>query len=183
MIECFKHSFTLCHSSLGLDVLQRLVKVRSWTLSLMTICSLEGKYTTSRINLGESVLVLGSYNVIVTVACKYCVLQASPTCRRVSMSYFLCGCCRSDVSEDEMDEEDIQKIIIVTQTVASHRKHPGGDRTGNFTTRTKITSDLAQAINDGLYFYEQDLYSEISEPSHSSRNVSKIIDVWVCDNG
>ena len=86
----------------------------------------------------------------------------------------LCGGCRSDVSEDEMDEDDIQKIIIVTQANASYRKHPGGDRTSNFITRTKITSDLAQAINDGLYFYEQDLYSdEISEPIHSSRNVSE----------
>ena len=56
-----------------------------------------------------------------------------------------------------MDDQDVQKIIIVTQTppAAAVRKHPGGDRTGSFTSRTKITSDLAQAINDGLYFYEQ----------------------------
>lgn len=60
-----------------------------------------------------------------------------------------------------MDEEDIGKIIIVTQTPAYQRKHPGGDRTTNFTSRPKITSDLAQAINDGLYFYEQDLYSDV----------------------
>ena len=77
------------------------------------------------------------------------------------------------MSEDEMDEEDIQKIIIVTQPPPYLRKHPGGDRTGNFTTRTKITSDLAQAINDGLYFYEQDLVSEMPEPSHSAKNVSQ----------
>ena len=61
----------------------------------------------------------------------------------------------SDTSEDEMDDQDIQKIIIVTQTSPVHRKHPGGDRTGNFTSKTKISSDMAQAINDGLYFYEQ----------------------------
>ena len=61
-----------------------------------------------------------------------------------------------------MDDQDVQKIIIVTQTPpAAVRKHPGGDRTGSFTSRTKITSDLAQAINDGLYFYEQVRYRYI----------------------
>ena len=37
------------------------------------------------------------------------------------------------------------------------RKHGGQDRTGDFLPRSKITSDLARAINDGLYYYEQDL--------------------------
>lgn len=73
-----------------------------------------------------------------------------------------------------MDEEEIQKIIIVTQTSAVLRKHPGGDRTSNYTTRNKMTSDLAQAINDGLYFYEQDLYDDLYETGHSSRSVSII---------
>ncbi len=98
----------------------------------------------------------------------------------------LCVSARSDVSEDEMDEEDIGKIIIVTQTPAYHRnkhtggdsKHPGGDRTSNFTSRPKITSDLAQAINDGLYYYEQDLYSEVSDSSHTVSKVSQPL--WVC---
>ena len=62
---------------------------------------------------------------------------------------------RSDTSEDELEDQDIQKILIVIQTPPAVRKHPGGDRTGNFTTRNKMTSDIAQAINDGLYFYEQ----------------------------
>lgn len=54
-----------------------------------------------------------------------------------------------------MDDQDVQKILIVTQTPPANRKHPGGDRTGNFTNRAKMSSDVAQAINDGLYFYEQ----------------------------
>ena len=62
---------------------------------------------------------------------------------------------RSDTSEDEMDDQEIQKIIIVTQTPPSFRKHPGGDRTGQYQSRSKLTADIAQAINDGLYFYEQ----------------------------
>ena len=61
----------------------------------------------------------------------------------------------SDTSEDEMDDQDVQKIIIVTQTPPAYKKHPGGDRTGNFISRPKMTTDMAAAINDGLYFYEQ----------------------------
>ena len=64
---------------------------------------------------------------------------------------------RSDISEDdeEIDDQDIQKIIIVTQTPPAFKKHPGGDRTGQSYNRSKLTADIAQAINDGLYFYEQ----------------------------
>ena len=64
---------------------------------------------------------------------------------------------RSDTSEDdeEIDDQDVQKIIIVTQTPPAFKKHPGGDRTGQSYNRSKLTADIAQAINDGLYFYEQ----------------------------
>ena len=54
-----------------------------------------------------------------------------------------------------MDDQELQKLLIVTQTHPSFRKHPGGDRTGNFISRAKMTSEVAQAIDDGLYFYEQ----------------------------
>ena len=54
----------------------------------------------------------------------------------------------------------INKILIVTQTPPALRKHPGGDRTGDFVPRSKITADLAKVINDGLYYYEQDLAEE-----------------------
>ena len=70
----------------------------------------------------------------------------------------MCVCCffRSDTSEDELDDTDIQQIIIVMQTPPAFiRKHPGGDRTGQSYNRSKLTADIAQAINDGLYFYEQ----------------------------
>lgn len=36
-------------------------------------------------------------------------------------------------------------------------KHEGHNRTGDWTTRVKMTQDLEQAINDGLYYYEEDL--------------------------
>ncbi|CAK8697371.1 unnamed protein product [Clavelina lepadiformis] len=61
-------------------------------------------------------------------------------------------------SDDDVTDADIRKIIIVTQTPPAFRKHPGGDRTGSFTTRPKMTQDLASVINDGLYYYEQELW-------------------------
>uniref|UniRef100_A0A3B5L5M5 La ribonucleoprotein 1B n=1 Tax=Xiphophorus couchianus TaxID=32473 RepID=A0A3B5L5M5_9TELE len=63
-----------------------------------------------------------------------------------------------DDSDYELDDQDVNKILIVTQTPPYLRKHPGGDRTGNHESRAKITADLAKAINDGLYYYEQDLW-------------------------
>ncbi|XP_054653148.1 la-related protein 1 isoform X7 [Dunckerocampus dactyliophorus] len=63
-----------------------------------------------------------------------------------------------DDSDYELDDQDVNKILIVTQTPPYLRKHPGGDRTGNHESRAKLTADLAKAINDGLYYYEQDLW-------------------------
>uniref|UniRef100_A0A673LQF3 La-related protein 1B-like n=1 Tax=Sinocyclocheilus rhinocerous TaxID=307959 RepID=A0A673LQF3_9TELE len=65
-----------------------------------------------------------------------------------------------DDSDDELDDRDVNKILIVTQTPPHLRKHPGGDRTGNHVSRAKLTTDLAKAINDGLFYYEQDLWTK-----------------------
>ena len=62
-------------------------------------------------------------------------------------------------SDYELDDHDVNKILIVTQTPPHLRKHPGGDRTGNHESRARITADLAKAINDGLYYYESDLWT------------------------
>ncbi|XP_015600652.1 la-related protein 1B isoform X3 [Cephus cinctus] len=74
----------------------------------------------------------------------------------------------SEWSEDDEDYElsdrDINKLLIVTQTTAAIPsripKHEGHDRTGDWTTRVKMTQDLEQAINDGLFYYEEDLWTE-----------------------
>lgn len=76
-----------------------------------------------------------------------------------------------DDSDYELDDQDVNKILIVTQTPPYLRKHPGGDRTGNHESRAKITSDLAKTINDGLYYYEQDLWK--GEEQIESSKVSK----------
>jgi la-related protein 1 len=38
-------------------------------------------------------------------------------------------------------------------------KHEGHDRTGDWSTRVKMSQDLAQVINDGLNYYEDDLWT------------------------
>lgn len=68
----------------------------------------------------------------------------------------------SDDEYDEMDDQDISKLVIITQTPPVNRKVSVHDkeRTGVAFSRSKITSELAKAINDGLYYYEQDLNSK-----------------------
>lgn len=65
-------------------------------------------------------------------------------------------------SDYEIDDQDVNKILIVTQTPPYMRKHPG-DNTGNHVCHAKITSGLAKVINDGLHYYEQDLWMGQSE--------------------
>ncbi|KAM4809128.1 la-related protein 1B isoform 2-T2 [Rhinophrynus dorsalis] len=71
-----------------------------------------------------------------------------------------------DDSDYEIEDKDLNKIIIVTQTPPHLKKHPGGDRTGNHVSRAKMTSELAKVINDGLYYYEQDLWMDEGEPDY-----------------
>ncbi|RLV97363.1 hypothetical protein DV515_00011850, partial [Chloebia gouldiae] len=66
-------------------------------------------------------------------------------------------------SDYEIDDQDVNKILIVTQTPPYVKKHPCGDHAGNRVYRAKITSELAKVINDGLYYYEQDLWMDQSE--------------------
>ena len=76
-------------------------------------------------------------------------------------------------TDGEIDDHDVNKILIVTQTPPYLRKHPGGDRTGNHTSRSKLTSELVKVINDGLYYYEQDLWDDINEPEYATIKVSQ----------
>lgn len=71
----------------------------------------------------------------------------------------------SEWSEDEDDYEisdhEINKLLIVTQASshlpARYSKHEGYDRTGDYTSRVKMSQDLEHAINDGLAYYEDEL--------------------------
>lgn len=80
-----------------------------------------------------------------------------------------------DESDYELSDRDINKLLIVTQVV-NHRapKHEGHDRTGDWTTRTKITQDLEQVINDGMVKYEEDLWTEPEKKSTCYKTVNII---------
>uniref|UniRef100_A0A8C1YGA7 La ribonucleoprotein 1, translational regulator n=1 Tax=Cyprinus carpio TaxID=7962 RepID=A0A8C1YGA7_CYPCA len=77
-------------------------------------------------------------------------------------------------SDCEIDDRDVNKILIVTQTPPYLRKHPGGDRTGNHTSRSKLTCELVKVINDGLYYYEQDLWDDTYEPEYATIKVKAL---------
>ena len=62
-----------------------------------------------------------------------------------------------DENIDEVDDSVIQNIIIVAQTPPVHRKHPGGDRTGAFISKSKMSVENARIINEGLWNYEQEI--------------------------
>ncbi|CAB0044350.1 unnamed protein product [Trichogramma brassicae] len=86
----------------------------------------------------------------------------------------------SEWSEDEEDFElsdnDINKLLIVTQNTASTRapKHDGYDRTGDWTSRVKISQELFETINDGLYYYEEDLWNQRDGATSSSGSYKTI---------
>ena len=55
-----------------------------------------------------------------------------------------------------MDDKEVAKILVVTQNPrARDATKRTLDRTGDYETRAKMSSDLAQAINDGLLYYEK----------------------------
>jgi hypothetical protein len=74
----------------------------------------------------------------------------------------------SDESDNEITDAELNKLLIVTQPYTPgtrNKKHEGYDRTGSgsYSSRVKMSQDMAQAINDGLYFYEEDLWGESDE--------------------
>lgn len=79
-----------------------------------------------------------------------------------------------DESDYELSDRDVNKILIVTQVGHRPPKHEGYDRTADFTSRTKITQDLEQVINDGLFNYEEDLWTSDAPVSNNYRTVNLI---------
>ncbi|KAI9388141.1 hypothetical protein POPTR_009G018100v4 [Populus trichocarpa] len=67
---------------------------------------------------------------------------------------------RIDDEEDEMvvHDQDVQRLVIVTQ---NSRVGEGSTKSGGKESKS-ISSELASAINDGLYFYEQELKTKRS---------------------
>lgn len=80
-----------------------------------------------------------------------------------------------DDSDFELSDRDINKILIVTQVKHRAPKHDGYNRTGEFVSRTKISQDLEQVINDGLHNYEEDLWTHEPNKTTSSYKTLNII--------
>ncbi|CAF3533189.1 unnamed protein product [Adineta steineri] len=67
-----------------------------------------------------------------------------------------------DDSDFELDDDDIDKILIITPTPPSTRKqhHKNHDRTGEYTPRARMTAEIAKIIDDGLRWYEEELWHD-----------------------
>lgn len=90
-------------------------------------------------------------------------------------TYFICCSFRpegDDDDEDDVDEfsdKDVNKILIVMQTPARPPKHEGYDRTGDYTSRVKMTQELEQTITDGLMHYQEDLWVDLDVSHYTKR--------------
>ncbi|CAL9135023.1 unnamed protein product [Musa textilis] len=71
---------------------------------------------------------------------------------------------RHAAEEDEMDinDQDVNKLVIVTQDISV-----GKDDGANSGQPETISNELASAISDGLYFYEQELHAKRSSNSRN----------------
>ncbi|KAL1459331.1 hypothetical protein WDU94_011325 [Cyamophila willieti] len=88
---------------------------------------------------------------------------------------------QSEDENDEISDTDINKLLILTQKTSSSLqqptsarpiKHDGHDRTGDWTTRVKISQDLEAVIDLGLQMYEENLWDHA--PSRSSGNYKTV---------
>ncbi|KAH1066790.1 hypothetical protein J1N35_031777 [Gossypium stocksii] len=77
---------------------------------------------------------------------------------------------RMDDEDDEMvvDDQDVQRLVIVTQNSGA-----GDVSKADAKDSKSISSELAAVINDGLYFYEQEL---------KTKRVSRRKNISICDN-
>lgn len=75
---------------------------------------------------------------------------------------------RMDDEDDEMavNDQDVQRLVIVTQ----NSEISEGNRAGGVDAKS-ISRELASAINDGLYFYEQELKTKRSNRRRNNSNL------------
>ena len=77
-----------------------------------------------------------------------------------------------------MSDGEINKLLIITPQ--RPKKHDGFDRTSSSVSRVKMSQDMASAINDGLYNYEDELWEPSDEehwietPGSNSKHVEVI---------
>jgi la-related protein 1 len=74
---------------------------------------------------------------------------------------------KNEDSDFELDDDDIDKILIITPTPPSNRKHhqPTQKRQGEHTPRARMTAEIAKIIEDGLRWYEEELWHDRPKPT------------------
>ncbi|UJR28203.1 hypothetical protein I4U23_009454 [Adineta vaga] len=92
--------------------------------------------------------------------------------RTTSLTLDLNDEAEKDESDFELDDDDIDKILIITPTPPSNRKqHPKNhDRTGEYTPRARMTAEIAKIIDDGLRWYEEELWHDRPTATTTSAN-------------
>ncbi|KAJ0979096.1 hypothetical protein J5N97_014570 [Dioscorea zingiberensis] len=77
---------------------------------------------------------------------------------------------RLDDEDDEMDvnDQDVHRLVIVTQDIKLNKEDTTGPRESQ-----PISNEVATAINDVIYFYEQELQANRSNNRRSSSGVEK----------
>ena len=58
------------------------------------------------------------------------------------------GDANSESEADELSDGEISKLVIVTQTPSRPKKHDGFDRTGDYTTRTKLSQVRTELLQE-----------------------------------
>lgn len=84
---------------------------------------------------------------------------------------------QSEDENDEISDHDINKLLIVTQKTSQPGrapKHEGHDRTGDWTTRVKMSQDLESVIDLGLQMYEENLWHQPFRNSGHYKTVNVI---------
>ncbi|CAF4894029.1 unnamed protein product, partial [Rotaria sp. Silwood1] len=81
-----------------------------------------------------------------------------------------------DELDFELDDDDIDKILIITPTPPSNRKQhqKNHDRTGEYTPRARMTAEIAKIIDDGLRWYEEELWHDRPTTAANDKTVKLI---------
>ncbi|CAF0761772.1 unnamed protein product [Rotaria sordida] len=81
-----------------------------------------------------------------------------------------------DELDFELDDDDIDKILIITPTPPSNRKQnqKNHDRTGEYTPRARMTAEIAKIIDDGLRWYEEELWHDRPTTTANDKTVKLI---------
>jgi len=76
---------------------------------------------------------------------------------------------KNEDSDFELDDDDIDKILIITPTPPSNRKHhqKNHEHTREYTPRARMTAEVARIIDAGLRRYEAELW----RPDRSAETV------------